>query len=310
VIVAVAVALPSTSAARTARVYADAYLPHGQGQILVSGFRNQVSVDVIGPTVGAGYGARGAVTARRISGSLGAFGAVDLTFEPRGKPRRRSISPCSGSLVVRRGVFTGTFVLHAEEGIADVEATSLRGRMMRDSTRCTRADFEEVETPNMPSGRRRHYTEVVLEASNSPLGQHGTTFSATHRSGKQRVRFEAYRSRRVGAVSAYIGARAVGARSSFSYDLKARTASVAPPTPFAGQAQLGTDAYSVPTWAGDLALTPTTVGIPLTGGTFQAGLSRHRITEIFIQPGSLKSRAAAARTLWRARPGPQPPIRR
>jgi hypothetical protein len=279
VALAILAVVPAGAAARPATTFVEAKLPpSGPFRVFLSGFADQLSINLVTTSANAGYAAQGNVGPRRVSADFEQFGTVDLRFEPRGKPKEgRLPAECDGAFTVQRGTFVGTFSLHAENGLANIEADRLTGKVFRDSVRCGRP--ESPDEPQNP-GDREVFTEVVLEASDS-LGSYGSQFLATHQSNRKRIRFEAYRSRQIGNVSTFVGTRALGPPSSFTYDLRNQLATVQPPPPFTGVGQLGRDEFGVPTWTGALATSPFgQVSIPLTGGAFQAALSRYRVVQI------------------------------
>jgi hypothetical protein len=276
---AILAVVPAGAAARPAITFVEAKLPPSDPfRVSLFGFRNQLSINLASTSASAGYSVQGKVGPRRVSADYEQFGTVDLRFEPRGQPTEARLPPeCDGSLTVQRGTFVGTFSLHAENGLINIEADRLTGRVTRDSVRCGRPDF--ADEPEQPIDREV-YREVVLEASDS-RGSYGSQFFATHQSNRKGIRFEAYRSRRIGNVSTFVGTRALGPRSSFTYDLRNEVATVQPPPAFTGVGQLGHDAFGVPTWTGDLSASPFgQLSIPLTGGTFQAALSHYRVVEV------------------------------
>jgi hypothetical protein len=270
--------VPAGAAARPATTFVEAKLPPSDPfRVSLSGFRNELSISLASTSAIVGYAAQGKVGPSHVSADFEEFGTVDLRFEPRGKPTEGRLPPeCDGSLTSQRGSFVGTFSLHAENGLINIEADKLTGRVIRDSVRCGRPEF--ADEPQKPIDREV-FTEVVLEASDS-RGSYGSQFFATHQSNRKRIRFEAYRSRRIGNVSTIVGTRALGPRSSFTYDLRNDLATIQPPPPFTGIGQLGHDEFGVPTWTGDLSVSPFgQLSIPLSGGTFQAVLSRYRVVQ-------------------------------
>ena len=242
-------------------------------EVYVSGYHNHVVISTETENTSSTYVVRGSATSDRLAADLGQFGSVDLTFEPHGKPRHRNVphTPrgCDVSETVRRGVLQGTFSFHPRFAETAIDATEINAKLVTYELSC--------DPDQIAGGGRHHHPRnkaVILNASNSQ-GEYGTRFEAVRILGQTSVQFNVTESERVDGVDIYSSMLTRAPKAAFTYNLHRGSATVTPPAPFSGSAQLAPADNGVPTWTGDLAVTLPDYGpTPLTGPAFQAGLER------------------------------------
>jgi hypothetical protein len=252
--------------------------------INVYGYRHEVVITASRDRDGASYEVHGTVSDEHLAADFGQFGALDLTFQPRGKARHPHVpgvpSGCHATLTVQPGVLRGSFSFHARNDETAADATEIPAKLSTSKFRCEDEPGGHVSIGHHVQG---HHA-VFLSASNSQ-GEFGTNFEAMRIEGRDSTYLNAGVAELIEGVeiSSYISTRAP--KNSFTYDIHKEVASVAPPAPFSGSAQLGQADNGVPTWTGDLAVDMPGYGVtPLTGPQFQAMLGRGSV--VFFGSGS------------------------
>lgn len=201
-----------------------------------------------------------------IQATFGELGALGVGFH-RHKRKVLKLEP-GCRWITESGVFRGSFHFTGEEGYVTAEAVDPVGEVFRlPNGFCGLGSFR----PGLP--------DLVLEATvlrAQGKGAHGpVTFEASRLEGAKTASFSASLQERVGAMKISRSARARGRRESFT-STGASKASVSPPPPFVGGAQLRDPAHGPSSWAGDLSV--SFLGAPdtlLTGEAFDARLCPH-----------------------------------
>jgi hypothetical protein len=277
-VIAVACAVLPAGAAARSETFARATLGTGNGYLLtLDGYEHRVIVSVNRQTASASYTVRGRVTGERIVADLGSLGRVDLKFSKRGPARERRVPRrCEGHYTVQPGIYTGSLNFAGEGDFTPVNADRLKGKVASYEIHCKRRHHHH-HGHHHHQGHHSHHgagvqpIPVFLEVTNSQ-GEYGTRFNAYRFPFGDRTvtQFDASLSKPLGSVDAYYSAVLPARKEAFSVNAKDHTASVAPPAPFSGTAQVGADANGVPTWTGDLAVELPVIGtVPLTGPAFQ-----------------------------------------
>ncbi len=279
VVIALGFALLATPHAATASVHSSDTSTYGRvagtnGYIVrVYSYRHQVAITASRDNASASYIVHGDVTDQHLAADFGQFGSVDLTFVQRGKTRHPHVPGvphgCHASLTVRPGVLRGSFSFHARDDVTAADAMEIPAKQATSKFTCD-SNPVSVGTEHMVHGHRA----VFLNASNSQ-GEYGTTFEAMQILDRQSAEFSADLAELIDGVDVYSSISARAPKSTFTYDVHKELASVAPPAPFSGSAELGRADNGVPTWTGDLAVDLPGYGpTPLTGAPFQANLGR------------------------------------
>ena len=206
------------------------------------------------------YAAAATVTATRIEADLGALGKAALEVMPSGRRRALSLRCPGGEPEIAKfepPLFRGVFEFHGEEGYAEASSTA-----PPEFTRffvelvCGSGGGEGVG-PNVSGARlrlraHRGASHLALQANKNRPGARTRIEVETH---ERRHGISILRSRRV-----WVGSDA------FDYDPLLRTATLAPPAPFAGQAGFHRGAAPANRWSGNLTVDlPGRSHVPLAG---------------------------------------------
>jgi hypothetical protein len=213
------------------------------------------------------YAASAQLTATTIDADLGALGEVALEVVPSGRKRTLHRS-CDGEPQAERFEpvsYRGSFEFHGEEGYADVSASAPREytRFFFDLI-CGGSLSGEGLGARLPGPRLRLHAHrgsfhLALQANKNRPGAR-TRFEIETR--EERHGIDISRSRQL-----WVGSAA------FDYDPLLRTATLAPPAPFAGQASFDRDAGSRNGWTGNLTVDmPGRSDLPLSGAGVRATL--------------------------------------
>jgi hypothetical protein len=219
------------------------------------------------------YLAPATVTATAIEADLGAVGELSLAFEPSGPPESVDAS-CKrgGSVSFEPGAWVGSIDLSGEEGFTRVQ----RGRS------------KAIVTPFVDAG-----CGVIGIGETTGSQVPGARLVARWAGKKQAIYLQANQNH-PGApvyVEASIEERRRGlivsrevvdhfAPSAFDFASPLRTATLAPPAPFTGQATFRRNANPATRWTGNLAVDfPGRADVSLAGGRFKAALTHAKRTE-------------------------------
>jgi hypothetical protein len=248
--------------------------------VIVFGERpDRVEVHVTRGLETAVYEVAGRVTDSRIKANLGALGWISVGFRPRVEEGGKLIDSrrCKGRKALNeKGRFVGKFEFHGELDFADASATRVEGNRYR--------SFRIV------CSRRKQARASAEPLSGSVLGRVvaaarvpgvTTRFSALTRVPDIKPgptwEFGASRIESFSRIKVTREARSVsysGVTESAPGALPA-TATVEPPVPFLGSADLSQSPGQPAAWSGSLAVELPGAGIvPLTGPGFVAALCR------------------------------------
>ena len=252
------------------------------------------------------YFARGFASAKRIQGSFGRFGSVDVRFEPQGHPHfDPAPKPCTGGTDVQRGVFTGSIEYVGDSGYAPVSRTQAPGLVAVSHVGC-----RPTEVPLDPDSYPPSPAAIALTAWDGDAFGAGTLFEALQLDGKRHANFFATTSSRERGVSISRTVYRAAPSDRFTFNLREHRARVEPPPPFAGEASL-TRTGGENVWAGTLSATfPGLGAVPLAGPEFTARLQRATVLIIARKASRALLRVArqVARYAGKYAPASRPPL--
>jgi hypothetical protein len=252
------------------------------------------------------YLAHGRVTRRSITASFGELGRIAVRFQPGGREihatRKAGCKRPDDAVIAELGSFEGTLSFRGEGGYTSVEAQRLPGRTV-DLTALLacllgvspKADAglpqpraplgirlpgpigaRDTAGPGVPStpthpGSGPRSTALVADRKEA-LAR--LVFAAKVR-GAARPRFLAVDQASAGSVGIVRLAYVRGAAHEFSFDDSLSSATVQPPPPFHGSAELRRGLGNAKSWSGPLAVSFLGApDVPLTGAPFSASLSQ------------------------------------
>lgn len=248
--------------------------------VFVRGHRpDRVEVLVDTPSASATYEVPGRVTDSRIEADLGDLGRISVGFRPRviegGEPIDNG--RCKGRKSTNeKGVFVGTVEFHGELDFADASAVRGSGnRFQNFRIVCKRGGRARASAGPFPGEARGR----VVAVSRAP--ELATNFSALTRIPDIKPgptwEFSAWRRESGGRIEIGREVRkpSYSGVTESAPEVLPVTATVAPPAPFSGSADL-IQAPGLPAaWSGSLAVEfPGTGVVPLTGPDFAAALCR------------------------------------
>lgn len=234
------------------------------GQILILVGRRQEGVTYFAPAE---------VTDTKVAADLGAFGEIDVAFQPSGdRGVAHPVCDSSQRTTYDKGSYVGVIELHGEEGYTRVRATTapftlhpfidficggsvsgegighgLLGARLR-----ARAKFAPGEAIELQANQNRPGARVVVSASTN----------------ERRDRVRIFRE-----------ASFVLPASAFDFAPDLEKAAFTPPAPFSGTARYLRDATLANRWTGDLEVDlPGRSGVALTGSRFDISLVRAQLT--------------------------------
>lgn len=193
------------------------------------------------------YRAPAVVSESYVKADLGPYGKVDLVRRPSGRVRTIPIR-CTGgdTFTYEPADYEGIVEFRGEKGFTGVRATRVRALPLITSF-CGGGSGRGESRGSDERGARLKGISYA----------HGRTVSfqlnKNHKRG--RVLFEAEMRERRDRVSIYRATEGWLPPSSFRYDPDLKTATLSPPAPFSGSADLSRARNSVsPLWSGDLAI--------------------------------------------------------
>lgn len=229
-------------------------------KILVSGFKNSVTVDVLKKGQLAYYSARGKATPTRLRANFGKFGKVNLRFVKKGKLRKQKPRGCTGTPnKIQRGVWRGILRFKGEGSYTKVRVKSAKGSVMKPG---------RLDCSSGGNGNGGGHDYVTLQASKD-RPKDRVHFFAEKRAGAPNARpwFTASTDEKKGKVSIGRMVSVRGKPNQFKYTLTGQ-AEVKPKGKFSGRASLdGSD------WTGNLKVKLPGKRVALTGPGFQALLT-------------------------------------
>lgn len=226
-------------------------------KVLVAGYGETVTIDVLKKNASANYTAKGKVSPTRLRAKFGKLGKVNLRFVKRGKIRKQKPRGCTGTPnKIQRGVWRGVLRFKGEGGYTKVRVKSAKGTVTKPGNlNCG------------GNGGGDGHTYVSLQAYKD-TAKGGATFSAQKRADAPNARptFTASTYEQKGKLTIGRVAFVRGKRNQFTYTLTGQ-AQVKPKGSFSGQASLdGSD------WTGNLKVKLPGKRVALTGPAFDAFL--------------------------------------
>jgi hypothetical protein len=229
--------------------------------------RGEVVLFVDRENASAIYQAPAVLTATSLEADLGSLGEVSLDVIPSGREKRLR-SSCGGepeTTTFEPQRYRGNFEFHGEEGY-----TSAVTDAPHEYTRfflwliCGGAGMGELTEANLPGARLRLH---------SRSGPYRLDLQANKNRPRARSRFEVEVHEERGKIwisrstSLWAGAEA------FQYDPLLRTATLAPPAPFSGEARFSRGATAANRWTGNLSVDlPGRSDVPLSSAGTRAAL--------------------------------------
>ena len=238
-------------------------------------FRHGEMVLFVGRKGGSAiYLAPAKVEPTAIEADLGAVGRVDVHFEPSGPPERiHARCEENGSAVFEPGFWVGTIDFAGEEGFT--RATVARTKAIVDP-------FFELAGCGMTmiGEQGGHGIEGARLVARSASAHESAYLQANKNHDGARVYLEADVEERHDGL---IVDRQVGGyfpSAAFGFGPSLRTATLAPPAPFAGNATFHRNARPANRWTGNLTVDfPGRADVPLAGRSFKAALGHWKRTE-------------------------------
>jgi hypothetical protein len=227
----------------------------------------QLGLIVYGKHGSATYGAPATITATRLEADLGDLGRIALDVAPSGREKtlRSHCGDKPEALTFEPRTYSGSFEFHGEEGYADATSTSPREyiRFLLDLG-CGGHLFGETGGQGLPGARLR------LHSHEGPF-RLNLQVNRNRPGARTRFEVETHEEHDGIAISRSVGLRA--GSSAFDFDPLLRTATLAPPAPFAGHATFHREGPSASRWAGNLTVDlPGRSDVPLTGAGIAATL--------------------------------------
>jgi hypothetical protein len=219
----------------------------------------------------AEYRTQGSSSGNRVKARFRGLGRMDMRWKPSGQAEQTSEpqGDCKGrKALVQQGVFVGSFSFRGESGYTKASAGRAKGFSVR--------SFREVcKGPDAGPEPSTRPEETLVADHREPRRE--VQFRASTRAtwGRRIEEFEAALTERSPNLTIQRVALGGGEPTAgqFSFDHDAGTASVSPPEPFLGSADL--NPTSSEPWSGDLAVSFLGVGeVPLAGLGFKASLMR------------------------------------
>ncbi|MET0557255.1 MAG: hypothetical protein ABW065_01095 [Solirubrobacterales bacterium] len=259
-------------------------LRNGDGyQVTVTGFGPSVALAVHRPKrpVGTTYLVHGKVTRNSIQAVYPGLGRIDVHFRPAQPTPKGNHPRCNSVVRGLHGVFAGQIRFRGEDDYTTVEAHRAKGRLIDFGLlrHCSggisshgRKSRAALIKSIFGSGGPEAKTTRVLAEWKQPLG--GVFFEAT-RVGRDHAEFFAVEQHTVGRLAVLHVAHAEGSEKRLASDPALSFASVSPPAPFGGSADLrhGPDGRKL--WTGTLTASfPGAPDVALTGADFKTVLAR------------------------------------
>lgn len=240
------------------------------------GIPAHVSISVATRRSVALYRAPAKVTATSIQADLGPFGEVDLDLYGSGREKMARIRCSHGQKYpYETGAWEGVVEFRGEGGYVSGNATRL--------------PVLPYITSYCGSGSGRGESAGAGETGARLRGKsfaHGRilTFQVNKNHARGKALFDAELKERRGGVRIYRFASGWLPASAFRYDPDLKTATLSPPAPFSGSADLSRTRNSVsPLWSGDLAIEFPGRRVPLAGRGMHVSLE-HACFQLFDGP--------------------------
>jgi hypothetical protein len=230
----------------------------GRGEIVLFVDRGQAAATYLAPAT---------LTATSLEADLGALGEVSLDVLPTGR-KKRIRSGCDDepqAVAIEPLRYRGNFEFHGEEGYTDaVTAAPTEYTRFFLGLICAGAGMGELSGDGLPGARLR------LHAHRGP---DRLNLQASKNRPRARSRFEVEVHEERGEVSISRTTSLWAGAGAFRYDPLLRTATIAPPAPFAGVARFSRNARAAKRWAGNLTVDlPGRSDLPLSSARTRATL--------------------------------------
>ena len=240
----------------------------------------EMALFVGGKSGSAIYLAPAKVEPTAIAADLGAVGKVDVHFEPSGPPERvHARCPENGSTLFEPGFWVGTIEFEGEEGFTRVEVARTKATLdpLFEFGGCGTLMIGEL------GGRDVEGARLIARFASA----HETRFlQANKNHDGARVYLEADVEERHDGLVVDRQTGGYFSSAAFGFGPSLRTATLAPPGPFAGHATFHRNAKPANRWTGNLTADfPGRADVPLAGRGFKAALGHWNRTESTFRNG-------------------------
>jgi hypothetical protein len=236
-----------------------------RGQINLTASRGEASIS---------YSAPAKVTADSVRADLGRLGRVDLVFRPSGEDKTINVKCFGQPETYEAGTYEGVVEFNGEEGYTQARATQLTAlpilQLFALGRTCHGKGSGESRGPELPGARL---------AGISYAGGRTVRFQFNKNRPGAKAYFTASLAERVGGIKIDRDVSGFTTPSALRYDPHVRTATLAPPAPFAGSAHLRRSENRVaPLWTGNLTMAFPGRTVALAGSAFHVTLVHARTT--------------------------------
>jgi hypothetical protein len=282
---AIALALPTASSAAApvsilvlggAQSRATFSLSGSNGySIQLDGSGRSVTLTASGNEGSASYTVRGRPSPNSITARFGNRGRIAVKFkQTEGERRRRPPARCKGRpRITRFGVFIGMIRFRGEHGFTEVDADRARGNIYTTPRwKCKRSHGgDKFTVPNHGPGSEK---ETELEASMPDHHLLFSVYSARPPEESATTLFLVQAQENRGSMDVSRAAFALGRERDFKFDeADLASATVQPPSPFAGSATFLRGPNGSTSWTGSLKVSlPGAPSLALAGPRFKARL--------------------------------------
>jgi hypothetical protein len=219
------------------------------------------------------YAVRGSYEDDQVKARLPGLGRIRMRWKPSGKPEvtDEPQGDCEGrKALIQEGIFAGIFSFRGERSYTEAKVKRVAGRTIQ--------TFREVCKGPDAGPQPSTSSEEILNAYNRGSGTGVIGFEAWSKEewGSRIEGFEAVliERRRGLQIRRFTFAGGEPVAGQFMFDNRARSAFVAPPSPFQGSAELTNSTSGL--WTGNLSVSFLGVGrVPLAGPGFKGELT-HR----------------------------------
>jgi hypothetical protein len=220
------------------------------------------------------YSTPAKVTAGSVRADLGKLGRVDLVFRPSGEDKTVNLKCFGEPETYEAGTYEGIFEFNGEEGYTRARATQLTAlpilRLFAFGRTCHDKGSGESRGPNLPGARL---------AGISHAGGRTVRFQFNKNRRGAKAHFTASLAERVRGIKIDRDVSGFTAANALRYDHHVRTATLAPPAPFAGSAHLRRSENRIaPLWTGNLTVAFPGRTVALAGSAFHVSLVHARTT--------------------------------
>lgn len=209
-----------------------------------------------GRKLAAVYRTEGQVKRKLVRAKFGSLGKIDVTFTKKGKTKKRKPKGCTGTADrIQPGVWKGTIRFKGENGYTKVNVSQAKGGLVRSGGYICGSPPGGGDEPELYLGAMRTTPKEFV----------GLSVSKRYGVPSARPVFDAFVDEQKGKVSITRYAWVRGKPNQFTGTLEPPTASVSPPSPFKGSAELADEV-----WSGNLKVKMPGRTVKLTGPGFTA----------------------------------------